>query len=103
MMPEVSNGSLVDTLYSLKDRWAHIIDSAVINTLENMIVCPTVKREYIVTVIDTSVIKFVNIACPMDSTDVVASKKDFVKYYFGHMRLGNHGKIAETGEKSWLK
>ena len=102
MMPEIPIGSLVDTLYVLNEKWAQIVDSAVSNTLENMIICPTIGREYQVTVIDTSVIKYVNIGCPLDSTDIEVIKNDFVKYNFGHLRLKNHGKITETGEKSWL-
>ena len=102
MMPEITTGSLVDTLYVLNEKWAQKIDSAVFYTLDNMTTCPTVKREYKVTVIDTSVIKYVNIECPLDSSDVEENKKDFVKYNFGHLRLKNHGKITETGEKSWL-
>jgi len=102
MMPEIPIGSLVDTLYVLDEDWAQIVDSAVSYTLDNMIICPTVGREYRVTVIDTSVIKYVNIGCPLDSTDVDVIKNDFVKYNFGHLRLENHGKITETGEKSWL-
>ena len=102
MMPEVSVASLIDTLYILNESWAQKVDSAVSYTLNQMILCPTTRREYKVTVIDTSVIKYVNIECPLDSTDIEASKNDFVKYNLGHLRLENHGKITETGEKSWL-
>ncbi len=102
MMPEITSGSIVDTLYALNRKWAEIVDSSVSYTLDNMITCPTIGREYHVAVIDTNVIKYVNIECPLDSTDIEANKGDFVKYYFGHLRLKNHGKIIETGEKSWL-
>lgn len=102
MIPEVSIGSLLDTLYSLNEGWAEKIDSAVFYTLGDIRFCPTVNREYIVTVIDTSVIKYVNIACPLDSTDVEATKAKFVEYHLGHKRIENHGKI-ETGEKSWTR
>ncbi len=103
MMPEVTTGSLLDTLYSLNEEWARKIDSSVFYTVENFTKCPTVGREYLVTVIDTSVIKYVNILCPLDSTDIEKSKKDFIRYHFGHTRLKNHGKITETGEKSWTQ
>ncbi|NOZ60114.1 MAG: hypothetical protein GXO74_00380 [Calditrichaeota bacterium] len=103
MMPEVSTGFLLDTLYATNAEWAKKVDSAVAHTLENFVTCPTVGREYIITVTDTSVIKYVSIACPLDSTDIEASKKDFVKYHLGHLRLKNHGRISETGEKSWTK
>ena len=102
MIPEVSIGSLLDTLYSLNEGWAEKIDSAVFYTLGDIRFCPTVNREYIVTVIDTSVIKYVNIACPLDSTDVEATKANFIEYHLGHKRIENHGKI-ETGEKSWTR
>ncbi len=103
MIPEVSTGSLLDTLYVSNPEWTNKIDSAVSYTIENFVTCPTVGREYIINVIDTSVIKYVNIACPLDSTDIEASKKDFIKYHLGHLRLKNHGRITETGEKSWAK
>ena len=102
MIPEVSIGSLLDTLYSLNEGWAEKIDSAVFYTLGDIRFCPTVNREYIVTVIDTSVIKYVNIACPLDSTDVEATKANFIEYHLGHRRIENHGKI-EIGEKSWTR
>lgn len=103
IMPEVSTGSLLDTLYVSNENWANKVDSAVSVTLANFVTCPTVGREYKITVIDTSVIKYVKIACPLDSADIEASKKDFAKYYLGHLRLQNHGNISETGEKSWTK
>ena len=103
MMPELSPGSQLDTLYASNENWAHKVDSAVFYILDSFIKCPTTDREYIVTVIDTSVIKYVNIMCPLDSNDVESNKSDFIKYNFGHLRLINHGKIVETGEKSWLR
>ncbi len=102
MMPEVPTGSLLDSLYSLNESWAEKIDSAVFYTMDNFTYCPTVNREYKLTVIDTSAIKFVNIECPIDSTDIEQNKSDFVKYYFGHRRIANHGKIEQT-ERSWSK
>jgi hypothetical protein len=102
MIPEVSIGSLLDTLYSSNEEWARKIDSAVFYTLDELRFCPTVNREYIVTVIDTSVIKYANIECPIDSTDVEATKANFIEYHLGHRRIENHGKI-ETGEKSWTR
>jgi len=101
MMPEMSTGSLVDTLYLLNETWAQKVDSMVSLTLDQMLTCPTTGRKYYITVIDTSVIKYVNIECPLDSTDIELNKQDFLKYNFGHLRIQNHGKIIETGEKSW--
>ena len=102
MMPEVSTGSLLDTLYSLNNKWAQKIDSAILFTIEDYRQCPTIKREYSLSVIDTSVIKYINIECPIDSTDVEAIKANFIQYHLGHHRIENHGKI-ETGEKSWVR
>ncbi|OQX86462.1 hypothetical protein B6D60_06265, partial [candidate division KSB1 bacterium 4484_87] len=103
MMPEISTGFLLDTLYSSNDEWAQKVDSAVAVTLENFVTCPTAGREYKITVTDTSVIKYVSIHCPLDSTDIELSKQDFMKYHLGHLRLKNHGYISESGEKSWTK
>lgn len=102
MMPDVSTGSLLDSLYSLNEIWAQKIDSAVFFTMDEFISCPTVGREYKLTVIDTSAIKFVDIECPIDSTDIENNKKDFVKYHLGHRRIENHGKI-EKMERSWSR
>lgn len=100
MMPEVPVSSLLDTLYSLNQGWAEKIDNAIFLTLGELKFCPTINREYKISVIDTSVIKYVNIECPIDSMDVEATKANFIQYHLGHRRIENHGKI-ETGEKSW--
>ena len=102
MMPEVSIGSLLDTLYSLDNKWAQQIDSAVFSTIAQIQMCPTVNKPYVITVIDTSVFKYVNIECPIDSSDIENAKDSFFLYRLGHLRIKNHGKI-ETGEKSWTK
>lgn len=102
MMPDVPSGSLLDTLYVLNPKWAEKIDSAVNQTVTGFKYCPTVNREYKIAIIDTSAFKYVNIECPIDSTDIQATKNDFVKYHFGHHRISNHGKV-ETGEKSWTR
>jgi hypothetical protein len=102
MMPEMPVGTLLDTLYNLNSTWAQKIDSAVFYTLDHFKTCPTVGREYKITVIDTSAIKYIDIECPIDSLDIEATKADFFKYRLGHRRIENHGKI-ETGEKSWAR
>ena len=103
MMPEISIGDQLDTLYVLNKAWAQKIDQAVFSTLDNFRTCPTVNREYKIAVIDTSVFKYVTIECPVDSAvDIEKSKGDFFRYHLGHLRIANHGKI-ETGEKSWAK
>jgi len=95
-------GSVIDTLYALNQVWAQQVDSAVFYAIDDFRTCPTVNREYIISVIDTSVIKYVNIECPIDSLDIEATKANFVKYHLGHNRIENHGRI-ETGEKSWSR
>ena len=102
MMPELPVGSLLDTLYNLNSKWAQKIDSAVFYTLDHFTTCPTVGRQYNIAVIDTSAIKYIDIACPIDSLDIEAAKTDFVKYRLGHRSIENHGKV-ETGEKSWAR
>lgn len=102
MMPDVPVGSLLDTLYVLGPKWAEKIDSAVNQTVVNFKYCPTVNREYKIAIIDTSAFKYVNIECPVDSSDIQATKNNFMKYHFGHHRISNHGKV-ETGEKSWTR
>lgn len=103
MMPEISTGSIVDTLYASNEQWAHKIDSSVFYTLDHLLNCPSMFRAYKLTLIDTSeVFKYIEIECPVDSLDIENVKKDFVKYNLGHLRLENHGKIDGNGEKSWL-
>ncbi|HEX9974453.1 MAG TPA: hypothetical protein VGD14_20460 [bacterium] len=102
IMPEIPVGSLLDTLYSLNNAWAQKIDSAVFSTMDRIQFCPTVNKPYDISVIDTSVIKYVEISCPIDSSDIENVKGDFVLYRLGHLRIANHGKI-ETGERSWAK
>ncbi len=101
IMPDIPKGVIADTLYS-NQKWAGKIDSAVAFTLNEIKTCPTTNDPYKVAVVDTSVIKILNIYCPIDSNQIAQSKKDFKKYFLGHLRLENHGKI-EAGEKSWLK
>lgn len=99
--PDIPKGAITDTLYS-NLKWAEKIDSAVAHTLNTIKTCPTDNAPYKLAVVDTSVIKVLNIYCPIDSNEIEQSKKDFLKYFIGHLRLENHGSI-EAGEKSWLK
>lgn len=70
--------------------------------LDEIAKCPTTGKPYKVTVVDTSVIKVVNIESPIDSTDILAVNADFVKHRLGGLVLQNHGKL-ENGEPSWKK
>ncbi|MBN1154829.1 hypothetical protein JXB12_07900 [candidate division KSB1 bacterium] len=99
--PEIATASLIDTLYK-NPLWAKDVDNALTENLDDLRHCPTNGEPYELTVVDTSVIKILNITCPIDSLDIEDTKKDFVLYHLGHLRLENHGAI-EAGEKSWLK
>lgn len=68
--------------------------------LDSLFNCPTVHRPYNIVHVDTSVIKYLNIYCPVDSQDVQAIESSFLKSKIGGLKLMNHGKI-EKGEKSW--
>ena len=69
-------------------------------TLDSLAYCPTVGKEIRLAHIDTSVIKYLNIYCPIDSEDVALIQRDFMKNKLGGLTIANHGKI-ENGEKSW--
>jgi len=101
LRPEIAIGSLIDSLYK-NEIWATQIDSAINANFESIKLCPTNLKSYQLIVIDTSAIKILKIMCPIDSLEIKNAKKDFVKYFFGHLRLENHGSI-NGGEKSWLK
>jgi len=98
--PEIPTAALVDTLYK-NELWAKDIDNTLFENLERLKFCPTNNKEYVITVVDTSVIKVLNIECPIDSSDIAKTEEDFLLYNFGHLRLENHGAI-EAGEKTWL-
>lgn len=68
--------------------------------LDSLYHCPTVYKPYILVLNDTTAIKYINIYCPIDSTDIENVKHDFLKSKIGGLKLQNHGKI-ENGEKSW--
>lgn len=68
--------------------------------LDSLAFCPTIHEKFNLVHVDTSVIKYLNISCPIDSTDIAAVNNDFLKSTIGGLTLQNHGKI-ENGEKSW--
>ena len=68
--------------------------------LDSLFHCPTVHKEYVLVHTDTSVIKYLDIFCPMDSTDIEIVESSFMKSTIGGLDLINHGKI-EKGENSW--
>ena len=68
--------------------------------VDSLYYCPTVRKPYKLSVIDTSVIKFADIECPIDSTDIARVENNFLLSTVGALKLENHGKI-QGGEKSW--
>ncbi|MFQ6112647.1 MAG: hypothetical protein ACE5NG_01015 [bacterium] len=68
--------------------------------LDSLYLCPTVHKPHRLVHVDTSIIKYLNVYCPIDSNDIQMTKSDFVKSRIGGLQLVNHGYI-EKGEKSW--
>jgi len=68
--------------------------------LDSLFHCPTVNKEYILVHTDTSVIKYLDIFCPLDRMDIEIVESSFMKSTVGGLDLVNHGKI-EKGENSW--
>ena len=81
---------------SVKNRVPDYVDSR----LDSLAFCPTIRRTIQLAHIDTSVIKHLNIYCPIDSSDIAAVKGNFLKSKIAGLTLENHGRI-ESGEKSW--
>jgi len=80
--------------------YAEKIDSMSLYTLNNLFTCPTSGKQYKIKANNDSTIKFVDVFCPLDSTDQEELKKDFKRYRLGGLRIENHGSI-ENFEKSW--
>ena len=76
------------------------IDSIALLSLDSLFVCPTTRDTYKITVIDTSVIKNLRIACPIDSLDSLKVSNDFILSKIGALKISNHGDI-DGGLKSW--
>lgn len=85
-----------DQMQSVKAEVPEYKDS----TLDALGLCPTVYEPLQLVHVDTSVIKFLNIYCPIDSSDIAMVESSFLKSTIGGLKLQNHGKI-ESGEKSW--
>jgi hypothetical protein len=68
--------------------------------LDSLYNCPTVQKPHRLVNVDTTTIKYINIYCPIDSTDIQRVESNFLKSRIGGFRLTNHGYI-EKGEKSW--
>lgn len=83
--------------------WSHYaakIDTMAFKTLNDIYRCPTIDRDYLITVNNDTTPKMVSIYCPLDSTDQEQLKADFQKNFLGGLRIVNHGAL-ENGEKTW--
>ncbi len=92
-----------DSLRVVDANYGEKIDSIAFAALEAMFNCPSTNEGYVIEVNNDSTFKKISITCPIDSTDILAVKKDFVKSTLGGYKLENHGSINENGEKSWQK
>jgi hypothetical protein len=70
------------------------------SSLNELAYCPSTGKEFELVHVDTSVIKYINIYSPIDSSDIELVSNDFLRSKIGGLKLQNHGKI-ESGEKSW--
>ena len=84
-------------------KYLPFIDSAATYRIEHFKLCPTVNRPYIITVVDTSVIKTFNIECPITKEDSLKVAQDFWKSKVGGLKITNHGRITKGEEMSWKK
>ena len=90
---------IIDSLRTFPNL-AAFIDSIALASLDSLFICPTTGDSYKLTVIDTSVIKFLQIACPIDSLDSLKVANDFKLSKLGALKITNHGNI-DGGTKSW--
>ena len=83
-------------------KYAQKIDSMALRSLNNMYLCPTVKDSYHIEIIDTSVIKILNVGCPITKQDSIAVENDFKLRRLGGLTIKNHGEIRDW-QRSWFK
>jgi hypothetical protein len=83
-------------------KFSNIIDSMTVQSLNNLFLCPSIKDSYFIEIIDTSVIKVLNVSCPITKEDSLAIEKDFKLRRLGGLTISNHGKIKDW-ERSWIK
>lgn len=69
-------------------------------SLDSLYFCPTTHKPYVLVHVDTSAIKYLNVYCPIDSSDIDQVNRDILKSKVAGLKLINHGKI-EKGERSW--
>lgn len=87
-------------LLRLNPRLSFISDSISMATVQTFSRCPTVGDSLIVTVVDTSEVKHLIIACPIDATHISRAQEDFLRSKIGGLKIANHGKI-EDDQPSW--
>jgi len=101
MSIDTTDALVLDSLRTFAD-YSRYIDSVGIYTLNNFANCPTANRPYQLSIVDTSAIIYLNIACPIDSLDSLAVARNLLLSKIGGLTIKNHGKIENFG-KSWTK
>jgi hypothetical protein len=87
--------------------------------IDSVSICPLSHTPYLVHVVDTTVVKFFGISCPINDSTItkfalkidpitkdttkVDLKLPVLKSIFGGGSITNHGNIDEEGKKSWEK
>lgn len=90
-----------DSAFTLVEDYPDSICMPIVNAmLDSLEYCPTVRRPYHLTVVDTSVIKVFKVYCPVEQEDIDKANRDFWFHVIGGGKLANHGSV-ENGESSW--
>ena len=90
-----------DSAFALVEDYPDSVCMPIVNAmLDSLKYCPTVRRPYHLTVVDTSVIKVFKVYCPIEQADIDSANRDFWFHVVGGGKLVNHGNV-ESGEPSW--
>ena len=81
-------------------KYAPKIDSMAWYSLNHLYTCPTTNDTYHIEIVDTSVIKVMNVACPVSTQDSLRVENDFKLRRLGGLTIKNHGRIKDW-ERSW--
>jgi len=95
--------NVLSVIRSVSNQIARVIELVPAHNGESMgaiAYCPTTNKPFVLSHVDTSVIKYLNIYSPIDENDIARVEASFVKSKIGGLKLENHGKI-ESNEKSW--
>lgn len=95
-----TTGALILNSLRVNPEYSEKIDSISLGILEASSICPTTSDVYKLEYIDTSVVKVVNIICPVDSSDILTVNSDFLLSKIGGLSVENHGRI-DNGQVSW--